>query len=542
MDLTFAVTDMLKLDAYSEAVLLSGRDGLQNEITGITIIEDLTIEEWLRGGEVLVTGLSPFSGMSDTETQAFFSGLLSRKSVAALIVKVGKAVNEVPHFLVQMGDQFTIPVIQIPRSKPYIDIVHPTFAEILNQQYRKLAYFEQTHRNFRDLSLKNASQMELLDRLEFLIGNPVVLTDKRFHVLYQSQHFPQEVDFEPLKEISKERHRIGSGKHLSAALKVGGALLTALTFEVVGVMDIRSYVTVLEVNKTITDLDYIAIETACTNLSLRKTTDYLVHKTEQRFMNDVVTDLLLGNITQESNLISRSNIAGMNLSCPYVVAVLHFNDALPDRQPNNLYEVVDMLMQPFEGIYCLRGSSAVLLLEQNEPEINPRKTVEKIKKSLIALQAQVKEQYRLQFAAGIGNVVDGYKELSTSYNNAMQAHDLGKEIVGNHAVVSFDELGIYKLLHDFGDKRKLNEYIPPSLITLMEYDRNKKSNLVATLDCYLSKNQHYAMAAEQLFVHPKTIQYRISKVKELTDMDFSDAEEIMQVSIGLRIIRFMQSK
>ena len=37
-------------------------------------------------------------------------------------------------------------------------------------------------------------------------------------------------------------------------------------------------------------------------------------------------------------------------------------------------------------------------------------------------------------------------------------------------------------------------------------------------------NFHYRTAAEVLFTHPNTLRYRMSRIKELTGLDFADAE------------------
>ena len=51
----FRVQDMMKLGIFSEAKLLGGRAGLDNEIQGATIIEAPDIVKFFNGGEVLLT-------------------------------------------------------------------------------------------------------------------------------------------------------------------------------------------------------------------------------------------------------------------------------------------------------------------------------------------------------------------------------------------------------------------------------------------------------------------------------------------------------
>ncbi|CRH20098.1 hypothetical protein CM318V1_610021 [Carnobacterium maltaromaticum] len=52
---------------------------------------------------------------------------------------------------------------------------------------------------------------------------------------------------------------------------------------------------------------------------------------------------------------------------------------------------------------------------------------------------------------------------------------------------------------------------------------------------FLDENQNLKKTAEQLFVHYKTISYRLTKIKELTTINFADAEELLAIQMGLRI-------
>ena len=54
------VKDLLKEEAINGARLISGEEGLDNEIKGVTIIEAPDIVKWINGGEVLLTGLYAF--------------------------------------------------------------------------------------------------------------------------------------------------------------------------------------------------------------------------------------------------------------------------------------------------------------------------------------------------------------------------------------------------------------------------------------------------------------------------------------------------
>ena len=542
--MNFTVEDMLALDVFSDATLLAGNFGLSNQVKSVTIIEDLTIEEWLKGGEVLVTSLTPFGEMPHKEIALFLRDIAVHKQIAAIIIKVGKFVSEVPQEIIAMGQENNLPIIQIPREKPYLDIVYPSFAEIINRQYRKLLYFKKLHGEFRKLSLQNVSITEIIEKLSSLIGNPVAVTDESYCTLWSTQDMPESIELERLAALKNEKRTNHEQEHFKYLLANENGNTVVKTFAVADMAENKAYVCVVEANKKVGEMDYIAIETACTNIALKITTEYLLHKTEEKFLSDVVNDLLLGGDLKEGNLLSRCSIAGINLTCAYLVAVVYFEELPQDKTNGKAVkkDIVKHFMKGFKGLYSLRENHAVLLLEQPDQNTIVKKCVEAVRNEFGKLKKYAYENYNLRFSAGIGSRVDSYRSLNVSYNNAVHAHELGKEIFGANVVVSFEELGIYKLLHDFGDNDKLKEYIPHEIGILMEYDQRKNSNLLGTLESFLANNQHLGDTAQALYVHPKTVTYRLGKIKELTEIELTDAEAAMQLNVGFRILKFIRSE
>ena len=69
------VKDLLKEEAINGARLISGEEGLDNEIKGVTIIEAPDIVKWINGGEVLLTGLYAFRSCTMEEFQSYIDEL-----------------------------------------------------------------------------------------------------------------------------------------------------------------------------------------------------------------------------------------------------------------------------------------------------------------------------------------------------------------------------------------------------------------------------------------------------------------------------------
>ncbi|MFC7557950.1 helix-turn-helix domain-containing protein [Paenibacillus farraposensis] len=52
----------------------------------------------------------------------------------------------------------------------------------------------------------------------------------------------------------------------------------------------------------------------------------------------------------------------------------------------------------------------------------------------------------------------------------------------------------------------------------------------------MQHHQNGAKTAEELYVHYKTVTYRIERIKEITGIDLEDPDEVLSVQVGLKIL------
>ena len=90
------------------------------------------------------------------------------------------------------------------------------------------------------------------------------------------------------------------------------------------------------------------------------------------------------------------------------------------------------------------------------------------------------------------------------------------------------------------DKSELRGFIPESLNKLYQYDVQKNGELINTLECFLNNNQSLKKTSEILFVHYRTVSYRLQKITEITNMDFNNATEMLGIRNGLIAIRVLE--
>ena len=64
--------------------------------------------------------------------------------------------------------------------------------------------------------------------------------------------------------------------------------------------------------------------------------------------------------------------------------------------------------------------------------------------------------------------------------------------------------------------------------------------LISTLECYLSNKQSIRKTSELMNVHPRTVSYRLSKIVDLTGIEFDNSAEILAVRNGIIILKILE--
>lgn len=76
---------------------------------------------------------------------------------------------------------------------------------------------------------------------------------------------------------------------------------------------------------------------------------------------------------------------------------------------------------------------------------------------------------------------------------------------------------------------------------LMEYDRDQGTELVKTLRAYLECDRSPSRTAELLYIHTQTVNYRISRVQELTGRSMRSTGDVSELWFALRALALSQT-
>ena len=114
--------------------------------------------------------------------------------------------------------------------------------------------------------------------------------------------------------------------------------------------------------------------------------------------------------------------------------------------------------------------------------------------------------------------------MNRSFSDAVKAIRIGKAII-DEKIVAFDEWGIFKILCQDFLMEELEDFYNTTLKPLADYDNQKSTELVKTLEAYFEYNGNLTRMSEKLYTHYNTILYRINRINEITGMDLDNPND-----------------
>ena len=142
----------------------------------------------------------------------------------------------------------------------------------------------------------------------------------------------------------------------------------------------------------------------------------------------------------------------------------------------------------------------------------------------------------LRLTWGISRTHHDVVALPSALNEARTALSAAHRLGGEHAFL-YEELGIVRLLLGSGDDPDLLTFIEEVTGPLLTYDRESDGSLVRTLRAFFDADCSQRVAAERLFIHHKTLRYRLERIKQLTGLDLSRHEDRMRADVALRLLQ-----
>ncbi len=145
------------------------------------------------------------------------------------------------------------------------------------------------------------------------------------------------------------------------------------------------------------------------------------------------------------------------------------------------------------------------------------------------------ESERRRCRIGVGGSCADVAGFPRSYREARFALRLQDATIPGDRALSFDDLGVYRLLAEVRDLRDIERFARDWLGALIAYDEHRGAELVTTLDRYLESGRSHEAATAVLAVHRSTLKYRLRRIAEISGHDLGDPGVRFNLQLATRV-------
>lgn len=241
-----------------------------------------------------------------------------------------------------------------------------------------------------------------------------------------------------------------------------------------------------------------------------------VRESERRFAAELF-DLIAAGESQLTAARLRIETFGLHPDRPLIGVVC--STAVPDTALDRLERALED--RGLAGVFAVKGIELRGILQ---PAGDP---------DLAELGRGLHAALTAGDAVGIGSVAAGAAGLRTSLIEAAHACNAARRRRGA-GYATHDEAGSHTLLLALQDEQVLDKFRDSLLRPLIEHDARRHTQLVETLERFLSANGQYQTTADALHVHVNTLRLRLARIEHLTGRSLSSMEDRVDLFIALQ--------
>lgn len=158
------------------------------------------------------------------------------------------------------------------------------------------------------------------------------------------------------------------------------------------------------------------------------------------------------------------------------------------------------------------------------------------KKSINTIYGIIKSETKLPTTIGIGNYHQGLKGLQLSYQEALNALELGTQMWDGDRVYHIDDFGVVAPLLSGVDEQ--NIYFSRELLEKL----GQNQEIIETLEAFFSLDMSLTRTATLLGIHRNTLVYRLDRINENLDLDPRNFEDAVQIKLAILYTKFLEGE
>lgn len=511
------IKDALQIGDLAKGTIVAGQSGVNRKIVSIEVMEVPEVVSWVTPGLLIMTAF--YSVKDNVEKQVEIVQVLIDKKAAGIVIKLGRFVEEIPEPMLAVAEKNGFPIITIPKEVSYINVLTPLYEKLYEEKKLDKEQFKNPFLEFETKEFSSLS--DAIEHIVEIVKSPVYIEDTEGGLLYVSKDFhpdgwrktnmlfskpvlPSYLDI-----LEQWRHKFETKTH--ELFKVNGfrnrIVVPLLSNKKVFANLHILYAETLEVG-TISDTDTKRLSGKISELIMNE--QLLLQKKRMEDMESL-EEYLQGEKekgTDEEFLVIHFQaewIGKSNFSSLYLIDYSCLIRKLLHGLFSNITGCKIIIFEKYHNFYallkCEKNGYADVLKQLNEAiDVNDRSDT---------------------MWVAVGPVMKNVSHLEDIIRSVDKTMEIGRKLRPNEKFYLYDKLGIYEILINLTTDTFVQSYIHGVLNPLLQ---SQSKELVETLEVYLNENGNVSKASEKLFIHRRTLTYRIQKIQDLLNMNVDNPE------------------
>lgn len=532
------VIDVLKFDKLSRARVIAGEKGLSRQVAWMHNASVPDAPRWLNGGELVMTTIINLP--PDTDQQRDYMRQLAERNVAGLIMTVGRYIQEIPLHLREIADQYDLPLIEIPYTERFVDIVRGVNERIAQESIDTVRRALNINQSLTQIVLEGGGLPQLAQQLVLLVGHSISIETATFDAIATVNI----ADVDEARRYTQTHGRTNPA--LIEALEKGGYLprlratlravrlpqipkvgleMERILAPIVVHGTIYGYMWIIADDHALTDIDQLAIESGATIAALMILYQETAQNAEASLKGNLLTQLIQGESQRDTTLIDQSLRYGVDLRSPYMMLLV-------DCEPAILLSVYQQLnqltrMQGWSAVVGQYAGQVVMLVQVDN-------RIETVLTRLIERLMKERPRHTKPPRVSVSGSHQGAKAVRIAHQNCWDTLAIMRRMKPNQEVVRFEELGYLHTLYMAGANSLIDN---PFVNIVKRLQEEKQAELLQTLEAYLDAGGNGVSTAEDLHIHRSTLNYRLSRITQICQVDLQDALTRMNLHVALKLLR-----
>lgn len=494
--MALSVRDLSEVDSLG-LIVVAGARGVDREISWAHAIELTDPTPYLAGGElVMTTGINIGA---DAAAQSAYVARLATAGTVALAVDTGTTIPDVPAAVRAAGDEYGLPVLEVPASTPFIAIARVVIDALKADELRSVQRVVDAQEVLARATLRGGIP-GVVGTLADSLSATVVVVDTDGTVLAAAGS-AQDRLLAVLAEQAGAARRHGA--HVTAD---GDAYVTIQNLR--AAQPVRGRLAV-RTPGPMANADRLLVAHAVSLISIAIEKPARVVDAEQLLRIAVTREILSGSSAVDD-------------------AVLRYFGFEPDA---------DVVVASFTGVgpvlaaeHVLARALTTFLMAPTGDEIVIVVPAGGSRRRIRTVVDELEKQAGVSVSGGMSRPV----RLSDLHAALEQAHIAAHSSTGRFG--EFGELGPMSVLLDGRSAAELRVLAAP-LDPLAGGDE-----LIPTLTAFLSRNGQMEAAAAELAVHRHTMRNRMRRIGQLLGDDLKSADTRAQLWLALKAWQLLESR